>query len=424
MRNPGRFFFLLILLIAALGAAFTGAALYFRLLYLAAGLLGLSWLWTWLSLRGLRLRRQAHSLRASVGDIFEETFEIENHTLLPRLWLEVQNLSPLPQAAGSRLLTWLGGKQKRTYLARTWLTRRGAYALGPTRLSSGDPFGLFSVSRSLPAADSLLVLPLLLPLTHFPAPQGLLPGGSAARRKTEDITPQAAGVREYAPGDPLKRIHWPSSARRGKWMVKEFDQDPQAEMWLFLDAQARWHAERPAETPYIWRDWMLTCRPEISLPPASLEYAVTLTASLAHLFQRQRRPVGLTTEAPAFTVLRAERGERQEQKMLETLAFVRPEGRLPLISLVQAQVAQLPPGSCCLLVTPSGDESLLLTAEMLLQRGLSVYILHLMAHTFGGPRGGQEMHQKILARGLPSLAISQGDDLTAALNQFFSIPFL
>jgi len=416
MRNSGRFFFLLLVLTAALGAAFTGAALYFRLLYLGAGLLGLSWLWTWVALRGLHLRRQAHSLRASVGDVFEETFEVENHSRLPRLWLEVENLSSLPFASGSRLVTWLGGKQKRAYLARTWLTRRGAYPLGPTRLASGDPFGLFSVSRSLPAENSLLVLPLLLPLTHFPVPQGILPGGRASSQKSDDISPQASGVREYAPGDPLKRIHWPSSARRGKWMVKEFDQDPAAEMWIFLDAQTRWQAERREETPRVWRDWMLTRRPEISLPPATLEYSVTLAASLTHLFTRQRRPVGMVTEAPAFTVLRAERGERQEQKILETLTFVRPEGRLPLVSLVQAQAAQLPPGSSCILITPSGDETLLLAAEILLQRRLSVFVLHLMAHTFGGLRGGEEIHQKLAARGVALIKIEQGDNLTAKLN--------
>ncbi|NCP88271.1 MAG: hypothetical protein CO094_09780 [Anaerolineae bacterium CG_4_9_14_3_um_filter_57_17] len=418
MPNSARTLVLLLLLIGALGMAFTGAPLYSRLAYLALLVLASSWLWTWLSLRGVGLQRRARTLRASVGDIFEETFEIDNPSRLPRLWLEVCNESTLPQAAGSRLLTGLGGRQKRTYLARTWLTRRGAYPLGPTRLASGDPFGLFTVRRMLPAVDSLLVLPLILPVGDFPSPAGILPGGRARRQKAAEITPHASGLREYAPGDPLKRIHWPSTARRGKLMVKEFEQDPQAEIWLILDAQARWQAEIADNSPKIWQDWMFTRRPELSLPPATLEYAVSLAASLTHLFTRQRRAVGFVTEAPVFTVIRAERSERQEGKILETLAFVRGEGRLPLVSLVEAQSAQIPPGSSVVLITACADESLLLAAETLLRRGQHPLVLHLMAETFGGSSGGEAIYAKLLARGVTACKISRGDNLTEALAHF------
>lgn len=418
MQNSARALTLLLLLTGAFGMAFTGAPLYARLTYLSAALLALSWLWTFFSLRGLRLQRRARSLRASVGDIFEETFEIENATRLPRLWLEIRNQSALPNAAGSRLLTGLGPRQKRSYLARTWLTRRGAYPLGPTRLGSGDSFGLFTVQRSFPAADALLVLPLILPLAEFPSPVGMLPGGRFLSQKAAEITPHAASLREYIAGDPLKRIHWPSSARRGKLMVKEFENDPQAETWLMLDAQARWQAEQPDEAPKVWQDWMFSRRPEISLPPATLEYAVSLAATLTHLFTHQRRAVGLMTEAPVFTLLRAERSPRQEEKILETLAFVRGEGRLPLASLVEAQAAQIPPGASAVLISPCGDETLLLAVETLLRRGIRPLVLHLMAHSFGGPPGGAEIFERLLARGVSALKISRGDDLVALLTRF------
>ncbi len=418
MKNAARSLAALLLLVGALGMAFTGAPLYARLTYLAFFLLIFSWLWTYFSLRGLRIRRRARSLRASVGDIFEETFEIENNTFLPRLWLEIRNQSALPNAAGSRLLTGLGGRQKRNYLARTWLTRRGAYLLGPTRLASGDSFGLFTVQRTFPAADSLLVLPLILPVADFPSPAGLLPGGRFLHQKAAEITPHASGVREYAAGDPLKRIHWPNTARRGKLMVKEFENDPQAEIWLLLDAQARWQAEQADDAPKVWHDWMFSRRPEVSLPPSTLEYGVSLTASLAHLFLRQRRAVGLMTEAPVFTVIRAERSQRQEEKILETLAFVRGEGRLPLVSLVEAQAAQISPGASAVLISPCGDESLLLAAETLLRRGIHPLVLHLMAHSFGGPPGGDMIFERLLARGIPAIKIFRGDNLTDLLTRF------
>ena len=55
--------------------------------------------------------------------------------------------------------------------------------------------------------------------------------------QTTHPTPQAAGVREYSPGDPLSRVHWPTTVRRDKLMVKEFDEDSQSSVWLLLDAQ-------------------------------------------------------------------------------------------------------------------------------------------------------------------------------------------
>jgi hypothetical protein len=55
---------------------------------------------------------------------------------------------------------------------------------------------------------------MLFPVHDFLSPPGLLPGGKAIRRKSIDITPHASGVREYVPGDPMKRIHWPTSVRR------------------------------------------------------------------------------------------------------------------------------------------------------------------------------------------------------------------
>ena len=216
MRNTGWILFFILLLVGVLGMTTTGALLYVRLAYMAALLLIGAWIWTASSLRTLQIVRHARSLRASVGDVFEETFELVNPSRLPRLFVEIRNNSTLPSAAGSRILTLIGGKENRTYQARTWLTKRGAYPLGPTTLGSGDPFGFFSVKQTFPSDASLLVLPLIVPIADFPSPAGLLPGGKAIQRKSYEVTPHASGVREYIHGDPLKRIHWASTARRGR----------------------------------------------------------------------------------------------------------------------------------------------------------------------------------------------------------------
>lgn len=418
MRNPARTFLLLLFLIGVAGSIINGAVLYVRMAYLGGLLLGAAWLWTFLSLRKIRFSRQARSLRASVGDTFEETFELNNDSRLPRLWVEIENHSDLPNAAGSRLLTNVGGKQGRSYLARTWLTQRGVYRLGPTALASGDPFGLFTVKRTFPHADSLLVLPLILPIVDFPSPAGYLPGGKAIRRKSFEITPHASGVREYVHGDPLKRIHWPTSARRDRLMVKEFEQDPQAEIWLFLDAQAGLHHSLPAEPLPKWHDWTFQRRPQLSLPPDSLEYAITITASLAHYFINQRRAVGFVTEGPAYTVIPAERSERQEAKLLETLAFVQARGRLPLVSLADSIAPRIPYGSSALLVTPSTRRDILLAADNLARRGLSPVVILLDPKTFGGYGHSDELAESLAQRGVPVCQVRKDDNLAEILSAF------
>ncbi|MEJ5226125.1 MAG: hypothetical protein WHV44_16815, partial [Anaerolineales bacterium] len=191
MRQPGRTLVVILLAAGLLGSIITGAAIYARLVYLSAAVLAVSGLWAITALNGVSLTRRARSLRASVGDYFEEYYELENHSRLIRLWLEITNLSTLPGAGGSRLLTNVGGREKRAYTARTWITRRGAFPLGPTVVTSGDPLGLFRRSRTFPARDSLLVLPKIIPLESFPVVAGLLPGGRAIREKSPDVTPHA-----------------------------------------------------------------------------------------------------------------------------------------------------------------------------------------------------------------------------------------
>lgn len=409
-----RLFFIILLIIGLAGMAATGSTLYVRLTYVSVVVLVFSYLWTRFALRGVQVQRRARSLRAGVGDMFEEIVEVRNTGRAPRPYLEVITESDIPHAAGLRTLTWVRGGQVRTYLNRTWLTRRGAFSLGPTTLSSGDPLGLFPVKQSFPATDRLLVLPLIISLARFPSPPGLLQGGKVIRRKVHEITPHASGLREYTPGDPLKRIHWPSVARRGKLMVKEFEQDPQAEVWIFLDAERAVQAAQPEEEKGIWQEWVFGRRPELTLPQSTLEYGVSIAASLAHYFIAERRAVGFVTCGPAYTAIAAERSERQEGKILETLAFVQGSGALPLASLVQLQAAQLPVGSSAILVTPSDDDSVLLATELLQRRGIHPIVVLLLAETFGG--SASTLPEKLAEHNVPFYSVSNGADLREVLS--------
>ena len=112
--TPGRIFVLLILAVGVVGTMVNGAVFYVRLMYLGSLLIIIAWVLRMFSLNGIKVGRQARSLRASVGDIFEEHFEVSNASKLPKLWLEVSNESSIPNATGSRLITLLRARQKRS----------------------------------------------------------------------------------------------------------------------------------------------------------------------------------------------------------------------------------------------------------------------------------------------------------------------
>jgi len=419
--TPGRTFVLLILTVGAVGTAVNGGTIYIRLLYLGGLLILLAWLLTRFSLRGIKVERHARALRGSVGDIFEEHFEISNTSRIPKLWLEVANETNIPNATGSRILTLLRGKQKRIYTARTWLTGRGGFFLGPTTITSGDPFGIFRVSQKFPAKSSLVVLPLLFRVDEFLSPPGLLPGGKAIRRKSLDITPHASGVREYIPGDPMKRIHWPTSIRRDQLMVKEFEQDPQSEVWLFLDTYKGVHYAREQEQveSYPIDDLLLLRRRQVKLQPSSLEYSISITASLAHYFIDQRRAVGLVTASyRAYKVIPAERSERQEAKILEELSFLQAESAYTLPSLVTAQMGQLPQGSSAILVTPMIWSELLIAVDSLQRRNLRPVVVLLMIESFGSRTSNEELAQSLVERNVPVCRVYCDADLSETLSTF------
>jgi uncharacterized protein (DUF58 family) len=352
--------------------------------------------------------------------VFEERFWIENTGRVPQLWLQIRDHSDLPGSQASRILTLIGARERRSYRVRTRLVQRGVFSLGPTEIVSGDLFGLFPVSRRKPSEGSLLVYPMMVDVQTFPSPPGLLPGGEALRRRTHQVTPNAAGVREYVPGDPLNRIHWRSTARRDELIVKEFELDPMAQIWIFLDAEASVQAEEPYSPPSeaveaTWSPWR-----EIQLPPSTEEYGVTVAASLAQHFIRRDRTVGLVSyqhpSRGAPDVLPPDRGGRQFGKMLEALAPLRAEGALSISALVTAHAQHIPRGSTIIMITPSVKREVALAADMLVQRGLRPVVVLLDAASFGGPEGTTDLADAVAALGVPVCVVGKGDDLAASLS--------
>ncbi len=405
---------LLLLALSLFSGAVTGAGIYYRLSYLWILFLAANWGWARLTLWGLEAERQARTLRAEMGQVFEERFTLHNRRSLRRLWVEVRDESPLPGVRSSQVFTNLRGGESRSYISRTLLLRRGVFPLGPTVLASGDLFGLFPVEKSFPAQSSLMVYPRMVPVRAFPEPAGMLPGGEAVRRRTLQMTPNAAGVREYAPGDPLNRIHWPTTARRERLMVKEFDLDPRADVWLFLDGEAAVQARRPWKVDFdVQSLWMVG---EFSMPPETEEYAACIAASLARYYLQKRRAVGLVAHTRAPDILPPEQGSRQLHKILERLALWEAAGRLPLFGVVEAQARHLGRGSTAVLITPSPRLDIALAAETLRIRGLRPVVVLLEHASFGGEQDSRALGQRLAAMQIPLRVIAEGDSVEAALS--------
>jgi uncharacterized protein (DUF58 family) len=408
-----------LILFLLLAWAVSGVIIYLRIFFIAILLIFGSYLWIFISIREIKFHRSARNLRTSVGTIFDERFEITNGSIFPNPWLEIKNNSSLPHKSGSRVIAGLGARHQRTYIARTWITKRGAFNLGPTLLTAWDPFGIFSKNRIVPAEDTLLVLPYTVDIPYFPFPKGILPGGKDIFQRTLDITPHATGVRDYLPGDPMKRVHWPSTARQGKFIVKEYELDPQAEVWFFLDANKSVQFSQKSDLEIaVNDDLVIHRRTQIKLPRDSFEYGISTTASLVKYFDRQKRSVGLISQSSKLTMIQADRGVRQLNRILEMLAFIKADGTLPISSSLDMFSKLLPIGSACFITTPTITSSLIVSIDELLRRNLQPTLIYIADEKGKINKGHAKLLDSIKLKGLPIFKIYCNENLEPQLTGF------
>jgi uncharacterized protein (DUF58 family) len=312
----------------------------------------------------------------------------------------------------------LPSRQERAWTIRTICRERGRYTLGPITLYSGDPLGLFRLQRSLKPTSNIVVYPATVDVHSFPLPVGLLPGGDALRRRTHYITTNAATVRDYVPGDSFSRIHWRSTARRDRLIVKEFELDPLSDVWIFLDMFQEVQTELPfqeAEQVESKPFWM---RPaQFKLPPSSEEYSVAVAATLTQHFLRRDRALGLVSYGQRRQIIQADRGERQLTKVLETLAVLRAVGEVPLQEVIRAEAQQLARGTTVIIVTPSTDLNWVLSARQMERGGLRVVAVVVDAASFGGREGSEMLATQLLSTGTMTYLVKCDESLEQSLSQ-------
>ena len=417
-----RLLFLIIGAVAAWIIAFnTGRDLAFSIAYLLTGVIVLSYGWAWNSARGVTARRRTRSRRSQVGQYVEEQFEVTNRTFLPKLWLEIDDFSTLPWHSASRVVSAVRRNGTQRWLVKTLCTQRGRFRLGPVTLRSGDPLGIFRRERPLSGTGFVVVYPPTFELTSFEPSISELSGGEARHRRTYQVTTNVAGVREYVTGDGFNRIHWPTTARARRLMVKEFELDPTADVWIYLDlcssaaAELQW-TPQPPESPIFASPMRQRTRGKLELPPSTTEYGVTIAASLARYFILRNRAVGMNSRGRTREFVQSDRGERQLHKFFEALAVVEAAGDLPFANLIATDGIRLNRNDTLLAITPDASPEWAAALQMLQRRGVNSIALIIDATTFGSRRDYGRVQSELMASGIPTYRIRQNDPLDKVLS--------
>ncbi|MDX6485321.1 MAG: hypothetical protein QOF43_474 [Gaiellaceae bacterium] len=220
---------------------------------------------------------------------------------------------------------------------------RGRYAFGPVSLTFADPFGLARVLLEQGEPQALVVYPRLVTLDRL-----FSEGGAHAQDGRRLLLRRPTGyelhsVRDYIEGESLRKVHWPTTARRGRLMVKELEDAPRDEVAVLLDGDER------AGTA------------------GSFDLAVRAAGSILQAHVRRRRRCALVVNSAARDV-QLVTGDGDWRRALEVLAGAERDARTPAYALLQADGGVAARSLELVVVTSLVDEPLV---DRLVQRALS-----------------------------------------------------
>ena len=175
--------------------------------------------------------RRSFSHRVRRGDMVEVLFDIENpgaHAVAPLVLVDRLGVDEVEIPVAS---TPPGGKESLRYQIHA--PRRGVHRLGPVELRRQDPFGLVVGQREIGAVDEVIVHPRVLQLGGSSGVDRNTDIEVTLRRASSDPLAGFQSLREYVRGDDTRAIHWPTTARVGRPMVREF-MDPRRPVFTIV----------------------------------------------------------------------------------------------------------------------------------------------------------------------------------------------
>lgn len=239
----------------------------------------------------LTIKRESDKKYINEGEDFKISIVVENNKWLPISFLLIKEKIPRDfefhgdedfslnaefNYHTSRLKVMWYERIKRSYHIKG--LKRGTYLLKELEVSLGDVFGFFTDDRMIEDYVELLVYPKLVDIKSLGLSTNSLYGDNIIKRWIYKDPLYIRGIREYSIEDRMKDIHWKSSLKMNKLMVKDYDYTSDTELVLILNVQC---------SKLYWR----------SIDSAAIERGISLTASLAKESIEEGIPVGMWTNS-------------------------------------------------------------------------------------------------------------------------------
>jgi uncharacterized protein (DUF58 family) len=369
-------------------AAFAGVLLFLPAVSIISATallaLGLAALAARYALRRVSYARELRPRRLFVGDEADLTVTVTNRKVLPLAWLTVTDPLHFSAIRSSRkledFLRFSGGISMiennlhaliitaaigpYQALVRTYRVKglqRGVYSLGPAVVESGDAFGMFRRQAVLGKREEIIVYPRIYRPDDIGLPFREAMGVPLAKRALFDDPTLLAGSREYRPGDPMRRMHWKATARRGELQVRVCDPSTTAHLMLVLNLNTFQH---------VWQ----------GVEPERVEAAISVAASLAVWALEKDFAVGVRSNGVVAgggntPRLAASANPLQAPRILEHLARLSFSGRFTAEEILSDESKRLGAGGSMIFVTSILTPSLIqiLTSPALRGRASTVY---------------------------------------------------
>ena len=272
--------------------------------------------------RGVGVERRAPA-EASAGDAVEVDLVVSNRHRRSKLSLLIADRFIAPATVFVPVLERLGRSRVTTLRSPA---RRGVVEGDPVVVSSSAPFGVATARRRVPAEGRTVVFPRVVPIPRLAVLERPARPEPAARPAPRRGAGQDfLGTREYRTGDSLRHIHWPSTARHGTLIVREFEREEPRKLTILVDT---------------WAD------AGIEGPESALDVACAAAASATSYALAQGAVVTLAAGLAGVVEVRTRAGRGEA---LELLAALRAPGNVPVDALGET----VDPGDAVLIVAPT-----------------------------------------------------------------------
>jgi len=197
--------------------------------------------------------RALSSTRVEVGSRVTSLVRLHNVSPLPSGLLLATDRVPVSLGKSPRfVLDRLEGRGRRDIRVPLSATRRGRFTIGPVGVRLVDPFGMCALNRRFTATDTLVVTPVVVPLSSVRfgsdwSGVGEQQSNAVSHSGEDDVVP-----REYRTGDDLRRVHWRASAKYGDLMVRREEQPWKARACVMLDVRTFAHAGAGTDNSFEW----------------------------------------------------------------------------------------------------------------------------------------------------------------------------